>query len=163
MLPPTRLKMKPACRGLAHAHTGLCAWPRGQYVNAGCTLFVGVTACENHAFAHTKLHFPRCQVGHHQRVLANEVRWRVGACNARENVAGDAFPRRLALSAGVWSNRQRLRNSRSRPHGDLVWQSRRWQWLAQWPPRLATPPACRACWARAPRTARRVGRGRPAA
>ena len=46
---------------------------------------------QHHAFAHTKLHLARCQIGHHHRQLANQVFGLVHAGDATEHIAHASF------------------------------------------------------------------------
>ena len=46
---------------------------RGQHVDAGLGLLVGVAGGEHHAFAQAELHLARSQIGHHHRQLAHQL------------------------------------------------------------------------------------------
>src|SRR5574343_862371 len=77
--------------GSVDAHARLGAWPGVQHVNARLGLLVGMAGGQHHAFAHTKFHFARRQVGHHHRELADQFFGFVHGRDAAEHVAGAAF------------------------------------------------------------------------
>ena len=73
------------------AHAGRRTRPRREHVDAGMCFFVCMRGSQHHALRHTELHFARCEVGHHDRVFADQVLGLVDTGNAAEHIAHAAF------------------------------------------------------------------------